>query len=549
MLRPQPIGPVPEETARVAHAAFPKGLPYLRLADELGPLFTDERFAALFPTHGQPAFTPWRLALATILQFAEGLSDRQAADAVRSRIDWKYVLRLELADPGFDASVLSEFRARLIAGSAETLLLDTLLDWCREQKLLVARGRQRTDSTHVLAAVRALNRLEVVGETMRHALNNLAVVAPDWLRMHSRVDWVERYGRRAEDARLPSGQQARDRYALIIGTDGVVLLTAIYAAGAPIWLREIPAVQTLRQVWVQQYHLVEGMVRWRAADNIPPARAFISSPYDRDAHYAKKHTTQWVGYKVHLTETCEDEGPQLITHVETTPGPTADGDMTPVIHAALAQRELLPDSHLVDTGFLDAALLVSSRDDYQVDLVGPTRSDYHWQARDGTGFAAEHFAIDWEKRAATCPEGRTSISWTPAIDRRDNAVIKIKFSTTDCRGCPSRSRCTRSQAKDPRRTVTVRAAPEFHALAAARQREGTAAFAAAYAKRAGIEGTLSRGIRTCRLRQIRYIGLAKTRLGHLLTAAALNFLRLGEWFADIPRAKTRRSPFVTLMAA
>lgn len=549
MLRPQPIGPVPDETARVAHAAFPKGHPYLRLADELGSLFSDETFAALFPTHGQPALAPWRLALVTILQFAEGLADRPAADAVRSRIDWKYVLRLELGDSGFDASVLSEFRARLIANGAESLLLDTLLGWCREQKLLTARGRQRTDSTHVLAAVRALNRLEVVSETMRHALNSLAVVAPDWLRGQSQPDWLARYDRRAEDDRLPTGQQARDRLALTIGADGFALLAAIYAETAPHWLREVPAVETLRQVWMQQYQWSDGGVQWRTGGNIPPARTFISSPYDRDAHYAKKHTTQWVGYKVHLTETCDEDLPQLITHVETTPGPTADGDITPVIHAALAERALLPDKHLVDTGFLDAALLVSSRNDFQVDLVGPTRGDYHWQARDGTGFAVEHFAINWEHQRATCPEGNTSISWTPAIDRRDNAVIKIKFSTTDCRGCPSRSRCTRSQAKSPRRTITVRAAPEFHALATARQREGTAEFVAAYAKRAGIEGTLSRGIRTCRLRQIRYIGLAKARLGHLLTAMALNFLRLGEWFADMPRAKTRRSPYATLMAA
>lgn len=549
MLRPQPVGPVPDETARIAHAAFPKGHPYLRLADELGSLFTDETFAALFPTHGHPAFAPWRLALVTILQFAEGLADRPAADAVRGRIDWKYVLRLELADPGFDASVLSEFRTRLIEGSAESLLLDTLLGWCREQKLLTARGRQRTDSTHVLAAVRALNRIEVVGETMRHTLNSLAVVAPDWLRLHALPDWVKRYDRRAEDDRLPASNAARDTLALTIGADGYALLRTIYATSAPLWLREVPAVQTLRQVWVQQYQLVEETVQWRAADTIPPATTFISSPYDRDAHYAKKRTTQWVGYKVHVTETCADDRPHLITDVETTPAPTADGEMTPVILAALAQRELLPAIHLVDTGFLDAALLVSSRKDYQVELVGPTRSDYHWQAREGTGFAAAHFQVDWEQQHATCPAGHTSISWTPAVDKRTNQVIKIKFSSRDCRPCPHRSLCTRSQVKHPRRTITVRADAEFHALQAARQREGTAAFAAAYAKRAGIEGTLSRGIRTCRLRQIRYIGLAKTRLGHLLTAVALNFLRLSEWFADIPRAKTRRSPFVTLMAA
>jgi transposase len=549
MLRPQPVGPVPDETARIARAAFPKGHPYLRLADELGSLFTDATFAALFPTHGQPAFAPWRLALVTILQFAEGLADRPAADAVRGRIDWKYVLRLELADPGFDASVLSEFRTRLIAGSAESLLLDTLLGWCREQKLVTSRGRQRTDSTHVLAAVRALNRLEVVGETMRHALNNLAIVAPDWLSQHAPPDWVARYDRRAEDDRLPASKAARESLALTIGADGYALLAMINAASAPPWLREVPAVQTLRQVWIQQYQRVAGTVQWRVADNIPPATIFISSPYDRDAHYAKKRTTQWVGYKVHLTETCADDLPHLITDVETTPGPTADGEMTPVIHAALAERALLPAIHLVDTGFLDAALLVSSRADYQVDLVGPTRSDYHWQAREGTGFAVAQFQVDWEQQHATCPAGHTSISWTPAVDKRTNQVIKIKFSSRDCRPCPHRSQCTRSQVKRPRRTITVRADAEFHALQAARQREGTAAFAAAYAKRAGIEGTLSRGIRTCRLRQIRYIGLAKARLGHLLTAVALNFLRLGEWFADIPCAKTRRSPFVTLMAA
>jgi transposase len=548
MLRPQPIGPVPEETARVAGAAFPKGHPWLRLADELGPLFTDATFAALFPTRGQPALAPWRLALVTILQFAEGLSDARAADAVRSRIDWKYVLRLELTDAGFDASVLSEFRTRLIDGEADQLLLETLLAWCRERGLLRARGRQRTDSTHVLAAVRALNRLELVGETMRHALNSLAVAAPMWLRAASAPAWAERYERRAEDDRLPTNKEARAALALAIGADGYALLTAIFAADAPTWLRHLPAVETLRRVWVQNYQLDEGVVRWRAPEDIPPASVFISSPYDGDAHYAKKHTTQWVGYKVHLTETCDDDLPRLVTHVATTPGPTADGEVTPAIHATLHQRDLLPSVQLVDTGFLDAGLLVTSQAEYGVELLGPTRHDYHWQAREHTGFAAEHFRSDWERQQATCPEGRTSISWTPAVDHRKNEVIKIKFSTTDCRRCASRPRCCRSQKKSPRRTITVRPQAQHAALHAARQREETPEFAAAYTARAGIEGTLSRGVRTCRLRRTRYVGRVRTHLGHVLTAVGLNFLRLSEWFADLPRAKTRRSPFATLMA-
>src|SRR5215510_1046128 len=543
-----PIEPVPPETARVARAAFPKGSRYLRVADELETLFTDDTFLALFPTHGQPAWPPWQLALVTILQFAEGLSDRQAVHAVRSRIDWKYVLRLELTDPGFDASVLSEFRTRLITGAAEFLLFDTLLTWCRDRQQVNARGRQRTDSTHILAAVRALNRIEVVGETMRHTLNTLAVVAPEWLRVVSPPEWRDRYTRRAEDDRLPTTHAARAALALTIGHEGWRLLAAIDHADAPLWLREVPAVAILRRVWMQNYWWDGTQVHWREADNIPPAAQFISSPYDPEAHYARKHTTQWVGYKVHLTETCDDDLPHLITNVETAIGPTSDGAATPSIHAALQQRGLMPGTHIVDTGFLDAALLVDSQEHYDVDLLGPTRLDYHWQAREGAGFDAQHFQIDWDRQHATCPAGKTSISWTPAIDNRDNPVIKIKFSTKDCRHCTKVTQCVRSKKRDPRRTLTIRPQPQYQALQTARQREATPAFQEEYARRAGIEGTISRGTRSTRLRRTRYMGLPGVRLGHILTAVGLNVLRLGEWFLETTRAKTRITPFARLMA-
>jgi transposase len=548
MLRPMPIEPIPPETVRVARAAFPKGNRYLRVADELDSLFTDEVFGALFPTHGQPACPPWLLALVTILQFAEGLSDRQAANAVRSRIDWKYVLRLELTDPGFDASVLSEFRTRLIAGAAEYLLFDTLLTWCRERHLIKARGRQRTDATHILAAVRALNRIEVVGETMRHALNTLAIVAPEWLRAVSHPDWRDRYTRRAEDDRLPTTQTARAALTLTIGHDGWQLLSAVDHPDAPPWLRAVPAIATLRRVWMQNYWWDGTQLQWREADNIPPAARFISSPYDAEAHYARKHTTQWVGYKVHITETCEDDLPQLITNITTTPGPASDGAATPQIHAALAQRGLLPGTHIVDTGFLDAELFVQSRDDSGVDLLGPTRLDYHWQAREGAGFDVQHFQIDWDQQHARCPAGKTSISWTPAVDNRRNAVIKVKFSSKDCRRCDHVAQCIRSKKRYPRRTLTIRPQPQYQALQAARQREATEAFQAEYARRAGIEGTISRGTRGTRLRRTRYIGLRRVYLGHILTAVGLNVLRLGEWFLKAARAKTRITPFARLMA-
>ena len=250
-LRPSLAGAVPASTAIVARAAFPRGNPYLRLRDTFGPVFTDQQFATLFPSHGQPAEAPWRLALVTLLQFAENLSDRRAADAARSRIDWKYLLGLELADPGFDASVLSEFRSRLAAGSAEALLLDTLLALCREQKLLVPRGRQRTDSTHVLGAVRSLNRLGCAIETLRAALNALAIAAPEWLRVHADPAWTDRYAKPADDYDIPLGETARRACAEGIGRDGHALLAATTAPDAPAWLREVPAVMLLRRVWMQ----------------------------------------------------------------------------------------------------------------------------------------------------------------------------------------------------------------------------------------------------------------------------------------------------------
>jgi transposase len=397
MLRPQPLPPVPADTARIARAAFPKGHPYLAAADALGDAFTDDAFAALFRRRGQPALAPWRLALATILQFAEGLSDRQAADAVRARLDWKYVLRLDVDDPGFDASVLCEFRGRLVAGGAEWLLFEAVLAWARTRQLLKARGRQRTDSTHVLAAVRALNRVEVASETVRHALDSLAVADPAWLRAHCAPAWGERYGRRLADADLPKGQAAREAFAVQVGVDGHALLAAAYAPDAPAWLREIPAVDTLRRVWVQQFRLDAGAVRWRAADDIPPAAVFIGSPYDEDAHYARKGTTSWAGYKIHLTEACDDDAPRLITHVETTTAPVVDAAALPPIHAALRGRGLLPAVQLVDSGYLDARQIVSARDDYAITLRGPARPDYQWQARAQNGFALDDFRLDWER--------------------------------------------------------------------------------------------------------------------------------------------------------
>ena len=275
----QPFDTIPEETTRVARAAFPHSTRFMQMRDALGTIYDHPAFEALYPQRGKPAEAPWRLALITVMQFAADLSDRAAADAVRSRIDWKYALSLDLTDPGFHYSVLAKFRKRLVAGQAEQVLLDALLERFQARGFLKAGGRARTDSTHVLAAVRACNRLECVGETLRAALNDLAVVAPDWLRQQITADWFERYGKRFEESRLPQGEAKRYAYAEQIGADGLQLLSAIYHATTPHWVREIPAVEILRQTWVYQYYTDEqGRLRWRTAQNLPPAGRRMDSP-------------------------------------------------------------------------------------------------------------------------------------------------------------------------------------------------------------------------------------------------------------------------------
>jgi transposase len=478
------------------------------------------------------------------------VGDRQAADNVRDRISWKYALGLALDDPGFDFSVLCEFRARLLANDAETLLFDTVLSLFRDAGLLKARGKQRTDSTHVLAAIRTLHRLENVGETMRHALNCLAIIAPDWLRQHADLAWVERYGRRVEQYRLPKEDAHRQALATTIGQDGYQLLAACLDPSAPLLVRTAPAIEILRRVWIQQYYRCDDpsapIVRWRTTAEQPPSAQIISSPYDPEARYKTKRDTSWIGYKAHLTETCDDETPNLITHVATTVATTADGDLTATIHTALAAKELLPSEHYLDIGYVDAGVLVTSQTDHNLTVIGPVITDPAWQAHTSNGITIPQFGLDWEAQQAICPEGKVSRTWNTAQDAHGNAMVVIGFHRQDCQACPRQADCTK--AKSGARTISIRPREQHEAIQQARARQQTPEFHAQYARRAGVEGTFTQGNRHSDLRHARYIGLAKVHLQHLITAIALNLMRAIAWLAEVPRATTRTSAFATLMA-
>jgi transposase len=545
-MHPQPIAPVPEDTARVAKAAFPKGNVYMHMRDVLGSIYHDEDFSELFEVRGRPAITPWRLALVTVMQFSEGLSDRQAAEAVRARIDWKYALGLRLTDPGFDFSVLSEFRSRLIDGGKEELLLEKLLEECKERGYLKMRGRQRTDSTHVLGALRVLSKWERTAETMRVALNALASVDPEWLAEHADPEWFKRYGRRIEDQRLPKGKEAREEYLRTVGADGIRLLGHLDAPYAPRSLRRLSEVNILRQIWEQHYEVVDGQIRVLAPKEMPEGARRIESPYEVEARYSTKRSLGWVGYKVHLTESCDEGLPRLITDVHTTAATATDVKQLAPIQDRLAASGVLPAEQLADSSYVCGSNLVSSHA-RQVDLIGPAFKDNTWQAKADEGFDVANFRVDWDNKMVSCPRERRSIRWSETRTARGRSMIHIDFSVDDCSACPSRSSCTR--AKDLPRTLTLQPQEEHEAIQFARKRQNTEEFASLYSQRAGIEGTVSQGVRAFGLRKARYRGLKKTHLQELATATSINVSRITNWLNEIPTAATRRSRLVALAQA
>src|SRR5882724_1719455 len=557
-LHPHVIAPVPDETARVAHAAFPKGHPSLTFRDVLGTIFQDEDFAALFPAWGPPGLPPWRLALVTIMPFRETLADRQAAEAVRARIDWKYLLSLELTDPGFDFSVLSAFRDRLLAGSAEELLLDKLLERCRALGLLTARGQQRTDSTHVLAAIRVLNRLELVAETLRAALNAVATVAPDWLQAITPLAWYERYSRRIEESRLPKDTAEREAYAHTVGEDGFLLLDALETPAVPEGLRELPSLEALRRTWQRHYERTARApaspgeppthgVRFKASRELPPAAEGIESPYDVEARYRHKRDTQWTGYMVHVSETCDPTAPHLLTHVHTTPATVHEAQCTAPIQQALIDKDVPPQEHLVDAAYISSELLVHSRDEQGIALRGPTRPSQGWQTQVEGAYPLEQFAVDWDQQQVRCPQGHLSVAWWEHGGGQGSRPIIVACDKHTCGPCPVRAACTR--AKHTGRRLRLPPQDQYEALAAAQTWSASEEGQQLYKRRAGVEGTLSQGVRAFGLRRTRYWGVAKTHVQHVAIAAAINIDRIVAWLDERPRAQTRTSRFAALAPA
>jgi transposase len=540
-----------------------KDLPLaVAVRDEFGELFADGLFAEAFEVRGRPAWSPGRLALVTVLQKAENLTDRGAAAAVATRLDWRYALGLGLAEDGFDASVLSEFRTRVVEHHLEEAVLDALVGALAARGLVAAGGRQRTDSTHVVAAVRDLNRLELAGEAVRAALEAIAAAAPAWLAQVLDVPgWTARYELRVDSWRLPTAQAKRDALAVDYGRDAFALLAAVLDGPGPVWLSELPAVQALRVVALQNYTrtvTAEGqeVIRRRKAepdgDGLPPAHIRLTSPYDLDARRSGKNGRFWTGYKLHVSETCHTppghaagEPLHLITAVVTTTATVPDVAVTPVVHRQLHDRGLSPSRHYADSGYASAEALVAAETGYGITLVTPMMSDNSRQGRAAQGFAVDDFHFDFATGTTVCPGGKTSSSWSRARQRGKDKIV-VQFATADCRPCPLRTACTNSKAH--RRLLTIGTEEVFTARKAALAAEQTPAWRQDYKFRAGIEGTIDQIIGRTGSRRARYHGLPKTRADHITCATAINLVRWHAWSQGRHLHRTRTSHLTRLHA-
>jgi len=548
-LKVQPLPPIPQETQQVVHQILPVTNIFRIIGERLSNFVSDEDFADLYPTEGRPALSPALLAMVTVFQFLENLSDRQAVMMVVSRLDWKYALHLPLAYAGFDPSVLCEFRVRLMAQKAEARVFNQLLSTLKDQGLLQGRHLQRTDSLAVLSAVRQLSRLELAMETLRLALNAVESTDTVWLRNAVPHSWAERYGTWTQHGRLvrAKGEAARIETARLLaqtGEDGQWLLEKVDQAATPPVLRALPEVDILRRVWQQQFVVLEQRVTVR--DKVDACGAdLIQTPHDPQVRYGEHGGQSWQGYQVHLTETAEPTQPRIITDVQTTPAGQADCRQIAPIQKALTERDLLPETHVADGGYVNGDTLGQSSQ-RGVKLMGPVQADTSPQAQRPDGLTADQFVFDYEQQVAQCPGGQTSRTWSVRQNQYGATIFDIHFAAAGCQSCDLKRRCMPTkQIITQGRALKIK--PSHEQVKQRRQEQQTQTFKEVYRRRAGIEASLSEMIRAHGLRRARYCGRPKIHLQHLWIATATNLKRAARWLAGC-RPIAERKPGLRLLS-
>ena len=517
--KPKPPRPMPKELAVLGPKLLRPDSPYRLVGEQVYEQYDEADYVDLYHAEGKPAISPVLLSFVTAFQYMENLSDREAAEAVRMRLDWKYALHLPLDYAGFNFSVLSEFRYRVIEHQAEARLFDCLLEQLQGLGLIKRRGRQRTDSLAVLTRVRDLNRLELVVETLRLAVRALLAVDPIWTRATVPPTWEERYGERCVASRL--SKEERKTLESEVGQDGQWLLGRLQAETTPAVLRELPEVQTLSTVWSQQFEVIEGKVVYQAPGPYDGTTR-VQTPHDPEARYSKKGKQSWVGDKLQVTETDDEGYPHLITDIAMTSSVKTDAVALEGIQARLEARDLLPEEQLGDAAYISGPNLARSQE-RGIDLIGPVPKGQSPQARMPDGCTQDQFRVDWEANVAICPAGQMSNKGI----QHSSGGTQFRFRKAACQTCPLCSRCCSGTGG---RTITI--SPYHDLLQAARARQETEDFKVVYRQhRGGVEGCLSALVRGHGMRKKRYIGQAKGHLQALFTGAAVNLRRSASWLA------------------
>jgi len=536
--------PVPRKTIQLVRESLKKKKNlYVELDKLLEDAYKDFDFSPLYSIVGREGLHPQILLRAVFIQYTERLSDRRTMEAIADRNSLKYFLHQQPNYSGFDSSTLSDFRSRLLVCDSRDFLLQPLLDAAKKAGLLKGE-KQRTDSTHILMAARELNQLELCSETLRFALEDLADNCLPWLISIAKPHWHERYSVACFNFRIPKKENEKNEWIRQLAEDGAYLLSHIEALDEP--NISCLSVSTLLDVWRQQFIFDDEDIskgRFRTdKEHVVQAGELIVSPQDVDARLGRKREVSHKGYKTHLTETFDPETPNLITNVETTDATIADLDLRRTIEKRLQDRQMTPKEHTVDSGYTDTKSILESRND-GIDVIGEMREPTHWQAKQGKGFDLSSFKIDFEREVAECPQGKLSVCWSP---RPKEDAILAKFASKDCKVCPFRIECTKANGP---RTIQFKVREHFNLLRELRERQATDDFKKKYSKRAGIEGTISQAVRRTGLRRSRFQGFEKTILHCVLNAAAINLIRLFDWFCEKPRAKTRISPVLQLKVA
>jgi transposase len=520
---------MPEATGRIGKQLLREDDPYRLIGDHLFEEWREEDFADLYSSEGKPGYSPVILAFVSIFQFMERLADRQAAQALRMRLDWKYALHLPLEDEGFDFSVLSEFRDRLIEGKAEKRVFDKLVEAIRSMGLIKERGKQRSDSIAMLVKVRRLSRIEMVVETLRLAVVALVAAEREWCEEVIPPGWESKYGERFVRQRYSEAEWKE--YEAHIGNDGRWLLRRLVDGGAPAGLQDLPEVQVLRTVWAQQFREAQGQMMYQDLKKYD-GHTQIQTPHDPQARYSRKRNFEWLGDKVQLTETDDEGYPHIITDMVGTDSNQTDYEELPLIQERLIQRQCRPGKQYVDAGYMSAPNLARSHK-LQIDLVGPLPEVVTPQDLLPDGITRAQFQMDPHKKIVTCPQGHQAHN--PSLV--GNTWV-FHFSRKACAACPLRARCCTGMGG---RTIGM--STHYDLVQMARARQKTEAFKKDYHQhRSGVEGSLSALVRGQGMRVSRYIGHPKRNLQAIFTGCAANLKRTAHWLAgERPQLRHQKS--------